>query len=439
MASIEILIVLLLIVANGVLSGSEMAVVSSRRARLQARAEAGDSGAAVALELAEKPDRFLSTVQIGITLIGILAGTFGGATVSRTVSGWLSDIPVIGRYSDAIGVAVVVIMITYLSLVIGELVPKRLALQRPESIAVAIARPMRSLSRFASPAVTLLSYSSDALMRVLGAKQSDEPPITEEEIGLLLRQGAQAGVFDVQEPELVEAVFRLGDRRVSEVMTPRHRVVFLDLEDNLAMNQARMAESPHSHFPVCAGSPDEIRGVASVKSIWSRALAGEPTDLAASMVEACFVPESLPAFQALERLRGAVVPLAVAVDEYGGTAGILTLHDLMEAIVGDLGPEEPGEQDEAVRRADGSWLLGGGLLIDEVNDLIGANAIPEVEGAYQTLGGFLMTRLGRIPSPGEILTWNGWAFEVVDMDGNRVDKVLVEAKAPNPPTRRSAP
>ncbi len=432
MASIEILIVLLLIVANGVLSGSEMAVVSARRARLQTRAEAGDNGAAVALELAEKPDRFLSTVQIGITLIGILAGTFGGATVAETVSGWLSDVPGIGQYGDAIGVAVVVITITYLSLVIGELVPKRLALQRPESIAVAIARPMRALSRFASPVVSVLSVSSDALMRVLGAKQSNEPPITEEEIGLLLRQGAQAGVFDVQEPKLVEAVFRLGDRRVSEIMTPRHRVVFLDLEDDLATNQARMAESPHSHFPVCAGGPDEIRGVVSVKSIWSRALAGESTDVAKAMIDATFVPESLPAFQALERLRDATVPLAVVVDEYGGTAGIVTLHDLIEAIVGDLGPEEQGGHDEAVRRADGSWLLDGGLLIDEVNDLIGANAVPEEDGAYQTLGGFLMARLGRIPSPGESLSWNGWTFEVVDMDGNRVDKVLVEAKTPKP-------
>ena len=269
-------------------------------------------------------------------------------------------------------------------------------------------------------------------MRVLGAKQSNEPPITEEEIGLLLRQGAQAGVFDVQEPGLVEAVFRLGDRRVNELMTPRHRVIFLDLEDDLATNQARMAESPHSHFPVCAGSPDEIRGVVSVKRIWSQALAGEPTDLVATMVDAAFIPESLPAFQALERLRGATVPLAIVVDEYGGTAGIVTLHDLMEAIVGDLGPEEQGGHDEAVRRADGSWLLDGGLLIDEVNDMIGPKPIPEEDGAYQTLGGFLMARLGRIPSPGETLAWSGWSFEVVDMDGNRVDKVLVEAKAPNP-------
>jgi len=424
LASIEIVIVLLLILANGVLAASEMAVVSARQARLQGRADAGDAGAAAALALAEKPDRFLSTVQIGITLIGILAGTFGGSTVSETVGGWLDGIPGVGRYSGAIGVTVVVLVITYLSLVVGELVPKRIALQRPEAIAASIARPMNGLSRIASPAVDLLSVSSNALMRLLRSKESDEPPVTEEEIGLLLRQGAQAGVFEVHEPGLIEAVFRLGDAKVSEVMTPRHRVIFLDLEDDDAANRARMAESPHSHFPVCSGNPDDIRGIVSVKAIWSRALAGDSTALADVMIPALFVPESLPALKALELFKPAPVAMALVIDEYGGTVGLVSLHDLLEAIVGDVGPEHDAEDQEAVRRADGSWLLDGALQVNEVNDLLAEAVIPDEDAAYQTLGGFLMTRLGRIPSPGESLVWRGWTFEIVDMDGNRVDKVM---------------
>jgi putative hemolysin len=427
-AFLEILLVLLLIVANGVLAMSELAIVSARRARLEERADNGSAGAADALELAAQPDRFLSTVQIGITLIGILAGAFGGATLAGRVADWLDPLPGIGRYAGAIGTALTVVTITYLSLVIGELVPKRLALQNAEDIAVAMARPMRSLSHAAAPAVTLLAVSSDVVLRLLGNRRSDEPPVTEEEVRLLLRQGAQAGVFARVEQELVEAVFRFGDRRVGELMTPRHRVVLLDVEDGEATNRAKMAASPHSRFPVCEGDLDRLLGVVAVKDLWSRELSGQPVDLSdlrPYLSPPLFLPESLPASKAFERFETAVTHFALVVDEYGSVTGVLTLHDLFEAIAGDLAPAgEPG-QEAAVHRPDGSWLFDGTILIDELRDLLDLDAQPEeVEGAYQTLGGFLMTELGRIPTTGDAVTWDGWRFEVVDMDGNRVDKVL---------------
>lgn len=426
MAAVNIVILLLLIVANGLLSLSELAVVSARRSRLQAKADRGDPGAIAALQLGQRPDRFLSTVQIGITLIGILSGAFGGATLAGPVGDWLDAIPGVDRYSDQIAAVLVVLVITYLSLVIGELVPKRLALQNPEGIAAAVARPMQTLSRIAAPAVSLLSVSSDAVMEILGNRQSDEPPVTEEEINLLLRQGAQAGIFDETEEELVSGVFRLGDRLVEEVMTPRHRVVFLDLEDPEAERRRVMAESPHSHFPVCAGDLDNVQGVVSVKALWSRALLGESTELTEVMTrEIIFVPETVPALVALERFKQSPVTIALVVDEYGGIAGLLSMHDLLEAIVSDVGEVDGAPNDEAVRRPDGSWLLDGAMLIDEVPEQIGLPDIPDDDGLYHTLAGFILDQLGRIPRPGDRLAWRGWTFEVVDMDGNRIDKILV--------------
>jgi putative hemolysin len=423
-----------LIVANGLLAMSEMALVSARRARLQQRAEAGNASARVALELAQRPDRFLSTTQIGITLVGILAGAFGGATVARTVAGWLEPLPGIGRYSGAIAAVLTVAAITYLSLVIGELVPKRLALQNPERIAVAVARPMRSLSGLASPLVDLLAASSDVVLRLLGSRRSDEPPVTEEEVLLLLRQGAQAGVFAEVEQELVDAVFRLGDRRAGELMTPRHRVVYLDLEDPEDENRAKMADAPHSRFPVCVGGLDQVVGVVSVKTIWSATSGGAlpaVADLRSYVTPPIFLPEALPAFKVLEHFRDAPAPLALVVDEYGGVTGLITLHDLMEALVGDLAPAGGPGDEPAVRRPDGSWLLDGAILVDELSELLDLPPLPEdEEGVYQTLGGLVMTRLSRIPAAGDAVVWAGWRFEVVDMDGNRVDKVLATRIAP---------
>jgi putative hemolysin len=425
---LALLVILILNVLNGVLAMSELAIVSARRTRLQQRAEAGSAGAPIAIELAERPDRFLSTVQIGITLIGILAGAFGGARLSGPISDLIEPIPGIGRYSGALGTALTVALITYLSLVIGELVPKRLALQNAEGIAVLMARPMRVLARVSAPAVTLLAASGNLVLRLLGNRSSHEPPVTEEEVRLLLRQGTQAGVFAEVEQELVDAVFRFGDRRVGELMTPRHRAVFLDVEDPEATNRAKMAAAPHSRFPVCEGDLDQVLGVLAVKDLWSRSLTGERVDLGdlrPYLTPPLYLPESLPASKAFDRFEKALAPFALVVDEYGSVTGILTLHDLFEAIAGDLAPAGEAGEEAAVRRPDGSWLFDGSILIDELRDLLDLDALPlETEGAYQTLGGFLMAELGRVPASADVVTWDSWRFEVVDMDGNRVDKVL---------------
>lgn len=283
MVGLQIVILLLLILANGVLAASELAVVSARKARLRQRAAEGDAGARVALDLAAAPDRFLSTVQIGITLIGILAGAYGGAALSAPLADLLEGVPGIEAYAGTIAVAIVVTLITYLSLVIGELVPKRLALLNAEGIAVAVARPMRLLSRVAAPAVSLLSLSGDAILRLLRARPSGEPPVTEEEVEHLLREGTRAGVFLETEWAMVQGVLDLDDRRAGELMTPCHRIVFLDLTKPAPENRRRMAESPHNHFPVCDGSLDRILGVVSVKTLWSRSLTGQDTDPQAAM------------------------------------------------------------------------------------------------------------------------------------------------------------
>ncbi|MFL5807635.1 MAG: hemolysin family protein [Roseiflexaceae bacterium] len=422
----ELLIILLLIVLNGVFAMAEMAVVSARKVRLQQWAEAGDAKARVALELAEEPTSLLSTVQIGITLIGILAGAFGGATVAHMLATQLNAVPLLAPYSEAIGFGIVVLITTYLSLVVGELLPKRLALNNPERIAVAVARPMRFLSKLASPAVWLLTFSTDALLRLLRVRPSTEPPVTEEEIKVLLEQGAEAGVFAEAEQEMIERVFRLGDLRVGMVMTPRTQMVWLDLDDPVEQNLRKILASPYAAFPVGRGTPDKIRGVVYAKDLLARVLTGQPIDLQAAVCPALFVPESMAAFRALHKFRETRSHLALVVDEYGGVDGLVTLTDLVEELVGDM-PDlgETGEQ-AVVQREDGSWLVSGRLPIDELKELLGVEYLPgEEAGRYHTLGGFVLTQLGHMPSVSEHFDWGGLRFEVVDMDGPRIDKVLV--------------
>ncbi len=415
----ELLIIFLLIVLNGVFAMAEMAIVSARKVRLQQWAEAGDTKARVALELAEEPTSLLSTVQIGITLIGILAGAFGGTTVAHMLATQLNAVPLLAPYSEAIGFGIVVLITTYLSLVVGELLPKRLALNNPERIAVAVARPMRFLSKLASPAVRLLSFSTDALLRLLRVRPSAEPPVTEEEIKVLLEQGAEAGVFAEAEQEMIERVFRLGDLRVGMVMTPRTQI---PVEQNLR----KIVASPYAAFPVGRGTPDKIRGVVYAKDLLARVLTGQPIDLQAAVRPALFVPESMSAFRALNKFRETRSHLALVVDEYGGVDGLVTLTDLVEELVGDM-PDlgETGEQ-AVVQREDGSWLVSGRLPIDELKELLGVEYLPgEEAGRYHTLGGFVLTQLGHMPSVSEHFDWGGLRFEVVDMDGPRIDKVLV--------------
>src|SRR5215207_7913154 len=430
----EVLFILLLLAANGVFAMSELAVVSSRKARLQRMAEAGDARARAALELANSPDRFLSTIQIGITLVGILAGAFGGATIAEQLGAQIARVPTLAEYGEAVGLAVVVISITYLSLVVGELVPKRLALNNPERIAKLVARPMGLLSRLASPVVRVLSVSTSAILHILRLKASDEPPVTEEEIKVLIEQGAQAGVILEAEQEMVESVFKLADRSIVTLMTPRNDIAWLNVNDPPEKLYGQISASPYSRFPVCLGNADNVIGVVKAKDLLGRCASGQPLDLRAVMRQPLFVPDSRSALQVLEALKGARTHLALLVDEYGAVEGLVTTNDILEAIVGDIAPAGAPGDEEAVRREDGSWLLDGSLPVEEFKEIFPVGRLPDEErGGYHTLAGFVMTYLGRIPAVADHFEWQGLRFEVVDMDGKRIDKVLV-----TPPEKTSS-
>jgi putative hemolysin len=424
--SFEVLVVFLLIVINGIFAMSEIAVVSARKTRLQQWAEEGNAKARAALELANNPNQFLSTIQIGITLIGILAGAFGGATIARELAIILNNIPWLGPYSHSLSLGLVVLVITYVSLVVGELVPKRLALNNPEGVATVIATPMQLLSRIAYPAVHLLGLSTELLLRTLRVKPSTEPAVTEEEIRALIEQGTQAGMFEAAEQEMVERVFRLGDRRVSAVMTPRTEIVWLDREASAEEIRHTITTSVHSRFLVADGSLDNILGVVHAKDLLAHILSGQTLDVSATLQQPLYVPESMRALKALELFKQSATHIALVIDEYGGIQGLVTPTDILEAIVGDL--PEAGEQIEplAVQREDGSWLLDGMLPVDEFKDLFDLDDLPwEDQGIYQTLAGFVVMQLGRIPVVADYFEWEGLKIEVVDMDGNRVDKILV--------------
>jgi putative hemolysin len=423
--AIEILFILLLLIANGLFAMSEIALVSSRKARLQRRAER-DDGARVALELANAPDRFLSTVQIGITLIGILAGAFGGATISAHLAERLNRIPALAPYSEAVSLVVVVMTITYLSLVVGELVPKRLALNHPERIASRIAKPMRLLSRLTWPAVRALSASSSFLLRLLGARPTEEPPITEEEVKILIDVGAEAGVFEAAEHELVDNIFRLADQKVPQLMTPRLDVVWLDIESPLEEIRGRIIKSPYARMPVCQGTLDNILGVVKARDLLARVLAGEPLDLRAAMRPPLYVPETRTALQLLELFKQSATQIAMVVDEHGALEGLVTMNDVLEAMVGEMPAHPRRGESLAVQREDGSWLLDGRTPISDFKELFSIEKLPrEEEGGYHTLAGFIMSHLGRLPSASDHFVWNNLRVEVVDMDRRRIDKVLV--------------
>jgi len=423
---LQIAVILLLIVVNGLLAMSELAIVSSRTSRLQQRVDANRRGAQTALELAENPNRFLSTVQVGITLIGVVNGVFGGAALAEPLGNGLARIPGIGRYSDGISVFAVVAVITYLSLIIGELVPKRLAIQQPENVACLVAAPMKMLSRIAAPAVTLLGVSSDLVLRLMGTKAPNEPAVTEEEIHLLLKQGADAGVFHHSERSMVEGVFGIGDRSANEVMTPRHRMDYLDLSDPDEVTRRRMGESPHSFFPVVDGSADTVVGVVATRELWRRQVSGESTDIRDAMQPALFVPEIAPMLSIIEQMRRRHSPIAIVIDEYGGVEGLLTFNDVLSDLVGEIDDPNQSNVKGGVRRDDGSWLLDGVFPAHELRELFAIDSLPgENEGRFETIAGFLMDQLGHIPDLAEELTWNGFRFEVMDKDGIRIDKILV--------------
>jgi putative hemolysin len=422
---VEIVLILVLVIANGIFSMSETAIVSSRQARLQQRADNGDAGARIAFGLTENPNIFLATVQIGITLIGVLSGAFGGATAARSLAALLAKIGPIAPYADQIALILVVLVITYLSLIIGELVPKRLALNNPEGIAARVAGPMSTIARLGSPVVRLMSASTDGMLRLLRVRKKNEPPITAEEIGVLLEQGARAGVFRASEQEMVEAVFDLADDPVAAIMTPRPSVHWLDIDDPEEHQRRQIVETNHTRFPVCQDDLDRVVGVVRTKDLLNQILSGKPLDVAGSAHPALFVPESLSALELLERFRRSREQLALVVDEFGGIAGLVTLQDVLEAIVGHIPAAGAPTNPMMVARPDGSWLLDGALAFDDAAELLGLDPEAGNQGGFHTLAGYILAELGHIPAVGERLSIPGLDVEVVDMDGNRIDQLLV--------------
>ena len=424
--TIEILIILLLTIVSAIFVMSEMAIVSSRKVRLQNMANQVDAKANIALKLANDPNQFLATVQVGITLIIIVSGAFGEGTISKRLLPLLNNVPLLARYSDAIASTIAIMLITYLTLVIGELVPKRLALNNPERIAAALAIPMRMFAKVASPVVQILSASTDTVVRLIGIQASTDPQVTEEEIKVLIEQGTEAGTFEEAEQDMVERVFRLGDRRISALMTPRPDIMWLNLEDSFEINRLKMLDSGHSRFPVCQGDLDHALGVTHVTDLLSRCLSNQSLDLTVSLRQPLYVPESTRGLKVLELFKQTGTHIALVVDEYGVIQGLVTLNDILEEIVGDLPSIEQHEEPLIVQREDGSWLLDGMLSVEEFVELFEAKEISaEQRGNYHTLGGFVIMQLGRIPTAADHFEWNGLRLEVMDMDGNRVDKVLV--------------
>ena len=422
----EIIFVLILIIANGIFSGSEIAVLSARKVRLEQLASRGNLNARVALKLANAPNNFLSTVQIGITLIGVLSGAVAGTTIAERLAAIFARIPLLSPYSAGISVGIVVGVITFLSLVVGELVPKRIALGNPEQIACSVAKPMQLLSRFTAPLVYLLSLSTDLILRLLGIQASEEPAVTEEEIKILIRQGAKSGMFEESEHEMVERVFRLGDRSIKSLMTPRTEIVWIDLDSNLSESLQEVIESAYSRFPVGKGSLDHCIGIVRGSSLLAARLSSPEVNLEALIQPPLYIAESTRALKVLEQFKQTGMHIALVADEYGGIEGLVTLNDLMTAIMGDFTSVEDHDEPMAVQREDGSWLLDGLLSIDELREIFSDEPLPEMEtNEYHTLGGFMMHSLMHIPHASEYFEYGTLRFEVVDMDGIRVDKVLV--------------
>jgi putative hemolysin len=428
---VEIFLILLLTIVNAIFVMSEMAIVSVRKVRLQQMANQGNVNARVALELANAPNQLLATVQVGITLLVILSGAFGESVISKKVGPLLNLIPWLQSYSETIASVIAIVVITCLTLIIGELVPKRLALNNPERIASAVAPSMQLLSKIASPVVHLLSLSTDAVVRLLGMRPSTEPQVTEEEIKVLIEQGTEAGTFEEAEQDMLNRVFRLSDRRISALMTPRPDIIWLDLDDSAETNRQIMVNNAHGQFPVCQGDLDNVLGIVQVNDLLSRCLTNQPLDLTTTLRRPLYVPESTPGLKILELFKQSGTHIAIVVDEYGVIQGLVTLNDILEEIVGDIPSIDEIDEPQAVQREDGSWLVDGMLPVEEFFELFEIPELPkEQRGNYHTMGGFVVTQLGRIPTATDYFEWHEMRFEVMDMDGNRVDKVLVVPIAP---------
>jgi len=406
---------------------AEIAIVSSRKSRLENSAQKGNKGAEVALDLANAPNTFLSTVQIGITLIGILMGVFSGANLSKILAAAVAqvDIAIVRQYSQGIAVFVMVLLITFLSLVLGELVPKRIGMHNPEAIAAVLSRPMNVLSKVTAPLVWLLSVSTDGLLRLFRLKPSEEPAVTEEEVTSLIAQGTNLGVFEEVEQDIVERVFALSDRRVGSIMTNKLDVDWIDINDEFDNIKQTVLQSEYSNFPVCRDSLDDVIGIINTKKFLQTLLQNEQVDWHAMVEKALFIPESMKAFRVLEQFKANKIRIAVVVDEFGTVQGLVSMKDLFEAMVGDL--EEATEGDaEIVEREDGTFLIDALIPFDEFISYFEIPDVdPEERAGFHTLGGLIFNIARQIPKTGETFYWNGVHFEIVDMDGNRIDKVLV--------------
>ncbi|MBL8061545.1 MAG: HlyC/CorC family transporter [Anaerolineales bacterium] len=421
--SSEILTILVLILINGLLAMSEAAMLASRKTKLHQMANEGDKAAGAALEVLKSPNVFLSTIQIVITLIGVFAGAVGGATIAKTLAVQFVKIEAIAEYAESISLGIVVIIITILTIWLGELVPKRIGMHSPERITKLVVGPMVLLSVMFSPLIRLMSWGTEFVLALFGIKHSAELPITEEELQVLIDQGTQAGVFEESEQDMVEGVFSLGDQRVYSLMTPRTEIVWLDVQDSAEDILEKISSSPYSRFPVRQDSLETIVGIVKSRDLLVVSLSGREINLRELAKPAFFIPETTLASRALEVLKKNNTELLLVVDEFGGVQGLLTINDILEEIVGQMEGEEP----QATQRQDGSWLLDGMLEVDEFKDIFDLNELPH-EDEYETLSGFVMTSLGRVPQTADHFEWNNLRFEVVDMDGRRVDKVLVTAK-----------
>ena len=420
----EVLLLTALILLNGLFAMSEIALVTARRGKLGRLVDEGDQSAAVAMRLGEDPTRFLSTIQIGITSIGILNGIVGEAVLAEPLSAWIRSFGVEESASRIMATALVVIVITYVSIVVGELVPKRLGQIHPEGIARIVAKPMELLALLARPFVLLLTKSTESILRLLGKENSTSTAVTEEEIHALLAEGSEAGVIEHAEHQMVRNVFRLDERQIGSLMIPRADIVYLDANLDREENLKRAIESEHSRYPVCRGGLDNVLGIITAKQLLTRTLKGDLTDLSKEILPNVFVPETLTGMALLEHFRASGTHMVLVVDEYGVVQGLVTLQDVLEAVTGEF--KSLNQEDSwAVQREDGSWLLDGLIPIPELKDRLKLSQVPdENRGRYHTLSGLMMWLLGRLPQTADVTNWEHWRLEVMDLDGKRVDKVL---------------
>jgi putative hemolysin len=418
----EVVIILVLILLNGIFSMAEIALVSARKVRLENAARQGDDKAKAALKLSNSPDTFLSTVQIGITLIGILTGLYSGEQLKEDVKLYFTNWPLLAPYANGIATAVIVICVTYFTLVLGELLPKRIGLANPELIAKLVAKPMNFISRVTFPFVWLLSRSTTVLVKVIGLKRSSDSNVTEEEIKAIISEGTSSGAIEETEQEIIERVFHLGDRNITSLMTHRTDIIWLDIHEDGESYKRKIKAAPHSVYPVCEGQIDHIKGILTIKDLYA---AGNLAVLRDVMRKPLFIPDNNTAYQVLEKFKETQIHAAFIVDEYGTFLGMITLNDILEAIVGDM-PETGQDDYNMVKRDDGSYLIDAQIpFYDFLSEFDMQDLMAEFEQEFDTLAGFILHHLEHIPQTGERLEWRDFTFEIVDMDAHRIDKILV--------------